>query len=355
MPALSTPIYPPVEDIRRARPSDFKQRIEDGLLSPSKSLPQLLLWDAMGLVLFDKFAARSTYHPARKEMELVQDHAEDIVRTIPPGSIVIELGSGHYKKTALILTALESHAIPFAYYALDFNRTELQRNLNALSRLLHSPTSIIAGLQGTYDDLGPWLSSAPQPAQLEQTTNITFLWLGNSIANSTRAEAAATMAALNASLPHSLPKTVQWIIAADGCVDEAQLIRAYDPRSAALHAFIFHALHSANEILGRQAFRAEDWSLDVRFDAKQSVLEVGYRAKRDLEVAIDDRERAAETRVIPIRKGDKMGVIPSGKWRSRIMGQVGAKAGMSLVGVMGSEKRDYGLYFLRPRDRDDRG
>lgn len=85
---------PPIEDIRRARQSDFRKGIEDGLLASSKSLPQLLLWDAMGLVLFNKFAASSTYHPAKKEMELLQEHAEHIVGIIPPGSIIVELGSG---------------------------------------------------------------------------------------------------------------------------------------------------------------------------------------------------------------------------------------------------------------------
>lgn len=143
---------------------------------------------------------------------------------------------------------------------------------------------------------------------------------------------------------------MQWIIAADGCVDESQLLQAYDPQSTALHAFIFHGLHCANEILGRQAFRAEDWSLDVLFDSRESVLEVGYRAVRDLEVAIEDREHTC-TRVIPIKEGEKIGVIPSGKWRSRIIGQTGAKAGMRLVAVMKTENWDYGTYFRRSPQR----
>ena len=248
-----------------------------------------------------------------------------------------------HKKTALILATLQSQSIPFTYYALDFNRTELQGNLNALYRFLGSPTSIISGLQGTYDDLGPWLSSASQPAH-QETTQLTFLWLGNSIANSTRAEAAATMATLNGSLPHLLRKNVQWIVAADGCVDESQLLQAYDPQSAALHAFIFHGLHRANEILGHRAFSPEDWSLDVQFNSRECVLEVGYRAVRDLEVAIEDRQRNG-TRVIPIKQGEKVGVIPSGKWRRRIIEQTGAKAGMRLVDTMETENSDYGTYF----------
>ena len=91
MPSLSTPI---IEDIRRARPSDLRKNIENGLVASSKSLPQLLLWDAMGLILFNKFAASSTYYPAKKEIGLLQEHAEHIAGTIPPGSIIVELGSG---------------------------------------------------------------------------------------------------------------------------------------------------------------------------------------------------------------------------------------------------------------------
>ena len=94
MPSSNATRLPKVFDIRTDRVADFHQSIEDGIFAPKKCLPSLLLWDAPGLVLFDNFAATAAYYPAKKELELIQQHADDIVSSVQPGAMIIELGSG---------------------------------------------------------------------------------------------------------------------------------------------------------------------------------------------------------------------------------------------------------------------
>ena len=69
------------------------------------------------------------------------------------------------------------------YYALDVTSSEISRSLEALSSLVQKSSLIKChGLLGSYDDLIPWLTRNDQLVGRK----VTFLWLGNSIANLTR-------------------------------------------------------------------------------------------------------------------------------------------------------------------------
>lgn len=85
---------PIVQDIRREELAEFRQTIQDGMTLSPKYLSSLLLWNSRGLELFDKFAATDAYYLSKKEMEIIQLYCDDIVASITPGSLVIELGSG---------------------------------------------------------------------------------------------------------------------------------------------------------------------------------------------------------------------------------------------------------------------
>ena len=60
-----------------------------------KSLPTLLLYDERGLQLFEDITYLEDYYLTRAEIEVLQTHAEDIVKSVSPGSLVVELGSGY--------------------------------------------------------------------------------------------------------------------------------------------------------------------------------------------------------------------------------------------------------------------
>jgi len=217
------------------------------------------------------------------------------------------------------------------------NRGELQHNLLKISQLLSSPSSSLAGLQGTYDDLTIWLAKLRLTAK---SSAITFLWFGNSIANSTPDEASDTLSRLLSSLPPSIQQDVQFFIAVDGCTDSDRLLQSYNPQSTAFRAFILNGLSHANEVLGKPVLRDQDWDLDVRFNANSSLVEVFYKARRSLALTIDGA-------LVKVKEGERVGVIVSGKWDKEVVEDIAHGAHLRLVREMQHREGDYGLYQFR--------
>lgn len=89
---------PSLTDIQRDSVSfDLRVAILKGLTSEPKALPSLLLWDDKGLARFEavRIAESVDYYPSRKEIEVIEKDADDIARSIPTGTALIELGSGY--------------------------------------------------------------------------------------------------------------------------------------------------------------------------------------------------------------------------------------------------------------------
>ncbi|KAL2255734.1 hypothetical protein VTK26DRAFT_2790 [Humicola hyalothermophila] len=59
-----------------------------------RTLPTLLLYDERGLQLFEKITYLEEYYLTNDEIQVLKAFAADIVKAIPSGAMVIELGSG---------------------------------------------------------------------------------------------------------------------------------------------------------------------------------------------------------------------------------------------------------------------
>ena len=53
---------------------------------PQKSLPDLLLWDAEGLKLFEKITYLESYYLTHHEIELLEQECDSIAKCIEPGT-----------------------------------------------------------------------------------------------------------------------------------------------------------------------------------------------------------------------------------------------------------------------------
>ncbi|KAL4076341.1 histidine-specific methyltransferase [Scleroderma citrinum] len=84
---------------------ELADRIAKGLDAPfnKKTLPSMILYDEVGLLLYDKFSAETPeYYPFGAEMEILKMRADEIVQVmhvrsnsaIVPGEVVVELGAG---------------------------------------------------------------------------------------------------------------------------------------------------------------------------------------------------------------------------------------------------------------------
>ncbi|KAG6331966.1 hypothetical protein ID866_7120 [Astraeus odoratus] len=157
--------------------------IVHGLSAPrnGKTLPTLLLYDQLGLRLYDKITGDAPeYYPFAAEESIFKEHAADIVQTmhshtcgIVPGEAVVELGAGSLHKTAYLLRAL-SHLVPehtalppVTYFALDVEESELRRSLIELTMSDLGPTLSgkieTKGLLGTYERCLQFLTGGGLP------------------------------------------------------------------------------------------------------------------------------------------------------------------------------------------------
>lgn len=73
---------------------DLRREIIKGLKSQHRSLPALLLWDDNGQELFDRFSQTPTYYPFHSEIEILDQCASEIAKSVPESSALIELGCG---------------------------------------------------------------------------------------------------------------------------------------------------------------------------------------------------------------------------------------------------------------------
>ncbi|KAK0715633.1 C-type lectin protein [Lasiosphaeris hirsuta] len=276
MPRLATNSKPWV-DIIDIRQAVVENNLKAEILSMFHSkeaprrLPTLLLYDERGLQLFEGITYLEEYYLTNDEIEVLRSSAVEMVKSIPSGAMVIELGSGNLRKVNLLLQALEDAGKKIDYYALDLSQKELERTLAQLPAYNHVSAH---GLFGTYDDGRAWLRN---PANASRQKCI--LSLGSSIGNFNRVEAAIFLKNFADVLGHG----DTMLIGLDSCDNPAKVYHAYNDCEGLTHKydkpnvlfswnctwtceqstdesrFILNGLRHANGILGEPAFVETDW------------------------------------------------------------------------------------------------
>lgn len=99
--------------------SAFEDDVLEGLKKNQKSLPSKYFYDERGSELFEKISNLDEYYLTDAELEILQNHSEEISETIGPNSLIIEFGSGSSKKTRLLLKELNDIA---GYVPVDISR-----------------------------------------------------------------------------------------------------------------------------------------------------------------------------------------------------------------------------------------
>ncbi|KAJ3969028.1 DUF323 domain-containing protein [Lentinula raphanica] len=338
----------------------IQQQILEGLQRPAgqKNLPTMLLYDERGLRLYDDITTKAPeYYLFGAEENILKMHSTDIVMAMHnttgciPGETVIELGAGwvilnfdhHHdsgthpsltsslRKTSHILRSL-AHAVdspsrspPITYYALDLEKRELERTLNAIDTDIGSELTgkvQIKGMWGTYDDglkflkhSGLHASSAisrlartavlsssfdardlspssttsgsdtaeataydtsPPSTPEETQPPLHIMFLGSSLGNFNRADGAAFL--------HSLPLRPgsgdTLLLGLDHDNEKDLIEEAYnDPRNHTKN-FIMNGLRGAGRALGNETLFSEDkWDYVNRYDAIERRHEAFYKSK----------------------------------------------------------------------------
>ena len=133
------------------------------------------------------------------------------------------------------------------------------------------------GLLGTYEDGLEWLKS---PKTSKKPTCI--MSLGSSIGNLSRQEAAEFLKSF-ALILDSTRKDFM-IISIDGCLDARKVYQAYNDRNGLTHLFYRNALTHANKLLGKEAFKQDDWNVVGEYDTTAGRHQAFFVPIRDIKI-----------------------------------------------------------------------
>eukprot|EP01018_Ginkgo_biloba_P029337 Gb_06300 [translate_table: standard] len=74
-----------------------------------KEIPLSLLYDKQGSEIYEEITRLPHYYLFNAEIKLFEENALDIVRSVLPGSLFVELGCGNASKTVFLLNAIQSY------------------------------------------------------------------------------------------------------------------------------------------------------------------------------------------------------------------------------------------------------
>ncbi len=158
----------------------FASDVLSGLTDNPKRLSSVFFYDEQGSQLFEQICDLDEYYLTRKETEILNRFAEDIIKALPSNTRLIELGSGSSTKTRILLEAALSQFGKTRYSPIDVSSTMLTDSANKLAQ--RYPQLQIEAFAGRYESgLEHFLKHSPSPDCI--------MWLGSSIGNLTRDEA----------------------------------------------------------------------------------------------------------------------------------------------------------------------
>lgn len=229
-------------------------------------------YDEAGSRLFDRITKTPEYYPTRTEIAILGRRGADIAARIPPGAVVVELGSGSGDKVILLLSHL---ARPAAYRPIDISRSALDATRRAVRAAF--PDLEVSGFEGDFTDPRAYESLPAAAPRL-------VYYSGSTIGNFDPPEAIAFLRALCA----RLRRGDVLLLAADLVKDPAVLHAAYNDAAGVTAAFNKNALRHINARFGAD-FRPERFEHRAFYDAKKRRIEMHLVADTDQVATVGGR------------------------------------------------------------------
>jgi EasF-like predicted methyltransferase len=218
------------------------------------------------------------------------------------------------------LHALERAGKTVDYYALDLSLPELKRSLSAIDSTDYQHVTF-RGLHGTYEDGLAWLK-LPENAR---RSNL-ILFLGSSIGNFSRTEAASFLRSFSA----VLGPTSKMLIGLDACQDRDRVYHAYNDHAGKTREFYLNGLVHANSQFGKEVFRLEDWDVIGEYDEIEKRHQAFYTPLVD--VTIEG---------VLIRAGERLRFEESYKYSRSQSADLWNHAGLAAQATYGNSTDDY--------------
>lgn len=217
--------------------NEFSSDVKAGLTSEPKYLPFVYFYDHIGSQLFEKICKLPEYYLTRAETNILQTYVDDIVSQFPKDTVLVELGSGSATKTRILIEAFLQRQGLTCYTPIDISRQILEESSQTL--LQAYPILEINAVAARYYEGIRQLNMQTEKQKL-------ILWLGSSIGNFDRSEAANLLQCIqNTMFPHD-----RLLIGIDLRKDRTTIEKAYDDAQGVTAEFNLNLLARINRELG---------------------------------------------------------------------------------------------------------
>ena len=214
----------------------FARDVAAGLTAAPKRLPCCYFYDDEGSRLFDQICDLPEYYLPRAEREILTAQADDLAVRFPTPPALVELGSGSAAKTRLLIEALLRRHGTLDYVPIDISRGALVESAGTLAAA-YAALRIRAVAGDYFDALRSPEASSGGPRLI--------LWLGSSIGNLDRSDAAAFLHDVRV----NMKAADRLLVGIDLRKDRAVLEPAYDDAQGVTASFNLNLLVRINREL----------------------------------------------------------------------------------------------------------
>ena len=291
---------------------EFADAVAEGLSKRQKTLPPSWLYDEVGSALFEVITVLPEYGVTRAEAALLEHASDEIIRASSRPTKIIELGSGTGTKTRHILkSAARYHAVQ--YIPIDISSAALESCHHALGNLpkVEMEPVVATYLEGIDRALATRETAAP----------VLLLFLGSTIGNFNRTEAASFLG--------SLSKRMQpgdyLLLGADLVKSRARLISAYDDPIGVTASFNLNLLARINRELDGH-FDLGRFVHEARYNERYSRIEMHLRSRVRQDVLV-----GALDLKVRFEAGETIWTESSHKFRAEDISKLGRRSGWTCV------------------------
>lgn len=246
----------------------FKEEVRRGLEATSKFLPCRFLYDSKGTLLFEQICELDEYYPTKAELEILRENAAAMVRH----GVLTELGSGSARKARILVAARLEEQPSLNYFPIDISEKALEICGEELCQEFEAVE--VTGVLGEY---------LPAMAKVREVTDEGrgVFWLGGSIGNMHREEAASFLK----SLREELSSRDQFYVGIDLRKDAQTLERAYDDSEGVTAEFNLNLLDRINRELDGEFDRA-GFRHVARYEEDKGRVALSLESQREQSVPI---------------------------------------------------------------------
>ena len=298
-----------------------------------RSLPTMLLYDSKGLDIFDRITYDKDYYLTNAEIEILSENSKYFVQKyLSDGDYIIELGAGSMRKTDYILRAISDLNISITYYAVDLSESSLKKSLEPY--VARYPRIKFVGMWGTYHDSLKWIKDF----QGNKVVKKVYLWLGSSIGNYQRDQAAKLMVQF---CEQGIDTGDLFLCGIDRRNSYEAVSLAYNDRSGLTREFALNGLSNANSIFGKQVFNLENFEYVSIYNELEGRHEAYFEVNEDHTIEFDN-----ESEIIKLQKGELIQFEYSYKYSAAEVETLVRSAGLGQLGKYTDSKNMYDLHIF---------